>query len=107
MFLAVVDERVVGIAGGRWQDRAGGVAQLWGPWVAPPARGLGAGSDLVAAVREWAAAGGALFIRVRLVEPAAGATRRFYLERGFVVLDAPVRLALEPPRHVTYLARPI
>ncbi|MGO9819953.1 MAG: GNAT family N-acetyltransferase [Solirubrobacteraceae bacterium] len=54
VFAAVADERWLGMAAGRWFDREQGVAQLWGMWVDPSARGRGLGRRLLAQVQGWA-----------------------------------------------------
>jgi GNAT superfamily N-acetyltransferase len=51
-FLAVLDGQVAGTAGGYVSDE--GVAELISMWVAPDARGKGAGDALVDAVLAWA-----------------------------------------------------
>ena len=96
----------VGMAAGRWFERERGIAQLWGLWVDPAARGTGTAPALVGAVRDWAAAGGATFIRLGVIEPA-DALRRFYAGLGFVALDDPVPMRIDPTRRAVFMVRPV
>ncbi|MEA2226510.1 MAG: hypothetical protein QOF04_140, partial [Solirubrobacteraceae bacterium] len=48
VFLAGGFDACLGMAAGRWYDRGRGVAQLWGLWIDPSARGCGLGGRLVA-----------------------------------------------------------
>ena len=104
--IAVDGERWVGMAAGRWFERERGIAQLWGLWVDPAARGTRTGTALVGAVRDWAAAGGATFIRPGLVEPA-DALRCFYDRLGFVMLDDPAPMRIDPTRLASFMVRPV
>jgi GNAT superfamily N-acetyltransferase len=104
--VAVDGARWVGMAAGRWFERDRGIAQLWGLWVDPAARGTGTAQALVGAVRDWAAAGGATFLRLGVIEPA-DALRRFYAGLGFVALDDPVPMRFDPTRQAVFMARPV
>ncbi|MFZ0385672.1 MAG: GNAT family N-acetyltransferase, partial [Solirubrobacteraceae bacterium] len=77
-----------------------------GLWVDPAARGTGTAQALVGAVRDWAAAGGATFLRLGVIEPA-DALRRFYAGLGFVALDDPVPMRFDPTRQAVFMARPV
>jgi GNAT superfamily N-acetyltransferase len=90
------------MAAGRWFERDRGIAQLWGLWVDPAARGTHTGAALVGAVREWATAGGATFLRLGMTEPADG-LRRFYAGLGFVALDDPIPMPNDPTNAVVNL----
>jgi ribosomal protein S18 acetylase RimI-like enzyme len=98
---------LVGLAGGRWFDREGGVAQLWGLWVDPAVRAGGVGEALVRAVAEWAAAHGGRFLRLGVILQGGEEATAFYERLGFVTLDDPVPLRVDPSRLVTYMARPV
>jgi GNAT superfamily N-acetyltransferase len=104
--VAVDGERWVGMAGGYWFDRDRGIAQLWGLFVAPSARGGGTGAALVGAVRGWAASGGATFVRLGVIEPADD-LRRFYTRLGFVALDDPAPMRIDPTRMALFMVRPV
>jgi GNAT superfamily N-acetyltransferase len=104
--VAVRDGRWVGMAAGRWFERERGIAQLWGLWVDPASRGTGTGEALVGAVRGWAAAHGATFIRLGVIEPAE-ALRRFYEGLGYVTLDDPAPMRIDPSRLATFMVRPV
>ena len=104
--VAVDDERWVGMAAGRWFERDRGIAQLWGLWVEPAARGTGTGVALVGAVRVWAAAAGATFVRLGIIEPA-DELRRFYTRLGFVALDDPAPMRIDPTRLAVFMVRPV
>jgi GNAT superfamily N-acetyltransferase len=104
--IAVDGARWVGMAAGGWFARERRIAQLWGLWVDPVARGTGTGAALVGAVRDWAAAGGATFLRLGVIEPA-DELRRFYARLGFVALDDPVPIPIDPTRLMGFLARPV
>jgi GNAT superfamily N-acetyltransferase len=106
VFVAIDGSRWVGMAAGRWFARERGIAQLWGLWVDPVARGTGTGAALVGAVRDWAAAGGATFLRLGVIEPA-DALRRFYERLGFVALDDPVWMRFDPTRQALFMVRPV
>jgi GNAT superfamily N-acetyltransferase len=104
--VAVDGERWVGMAGGYWFDRDRGIAQLWGLFVDPAARGSRTGAVLVDAVRDWAAAQGATFVRLGIIEPA-DELRRFYERRGFVALDDPAPMRTDPTRLAGFMVRPV
>jgi RimJ/RimL family protein N-acetyltransferase len=82
VFVALDRERPVGMAGGRWFDRAPGTVALWGMWVDPVARGTGLSGALLEAVRGWAESSGARRLRLGVVVDAAAAIR-FYERLGF------------------------
>jgi GNAT superfamily N-acetyltransferase len=104
--IAVAGERWVGMAAGRWFERDRGIAQLWGLWVEPDARGTRTGAALVDAVRDWAAASGATFLRLGIIEPA-DELRRFYTRLGFVALDDPAPMRSDPTRMAFFMVRPV
>jgi GNAT superfamily N-acetyltransferase len=104
--VAVDSGRWVGMAAGRWFERERGIVHLWGLWVDPAARAAGTGEALVGAVRDWAAPRGATFIRLGVIEPAH-ALRRFYGRLGFVELDDPVPMRIDPSRLATFMVRPV
>jgi GNAT superfamily N-acetyltransferase len=76
--------------GGSWLGTAAGLpagpddpaVHLVGMWVAPDARGTGAGRLLVAAVLDWAATTGARAVRLTVVDDNAAA-RNLYARMGF------------------------
>jgi GNAT superfamily N-acetyltransferase len=105
--VAVDGGRWVGMAAGRWFERDRGIAQLWGLFVDPAARGTSTGAGLVGAVRGWAAAHGAGFIRLGVIEPGGGTIRRFYAGLGFVELDEPAPMRIDPSRLAVFMARPV
>jgi GNAT superfamily N-acetyltransferase len=81
--LVVIDAgRWRAMAASRWFDRPAGIAQLWGMWVEPPARGLGLGRRLVEEIAGWAAARGALWLRLGVIDRAAEVAA-FYERLGF------------------------
>jgi GNAT superfamily N-acetyltransferase len=104
--VAVHAERWVGMAGGYWFDRDRGIAQLWGLFVEPSARGGGTGAALVGAVRDWSATQGATFVRLGIIEPA-DELRRLYVRLGFVALDDPAPMRIDPTRSAAFMVRPV
>jgi RimJ/RimL family protein N-acetyltransferase len=82
VFVALDGETPVGMAGGRWFERAESTIALWGMWVDPGARGTGVAPALVAAVRDWASDVGARRLRLGVVADGAAAIR-FYERLGF------------------------
>ncbi len=104
--IAADGERWVGMAAGRWFAGERGIAQLWGLWVDPTALGTRTGAALVAAVRAWAAAHGAAFLRLGIIEPGDD-LRRFYERLGFVALDDPAPMRSDPDRLASFMVRPI
>jgi GNAT superfamily N-acetyltransferase len=103
---ALEGEQWVGMAAGGWVDREHGIARLWGLWVDPAARATGTGAALVGAVRDWAAARGATFVRLGIIEPADD-LRRFYTRLGFVALDDPAPMRTDPTRSAAFMVRPV
>jgi GNAT superfamily N-acetyltransferase len=102
--LAIDDERWVGMAGGYWFERDPGIAQLWGLWVEPAARGRRIGAALVGAIVDWAVSGGATYVRLGIIEPADD-VRRFYARLGFVALDDPAPMRTDPIRSAAFMVR--
>ena len=92
-FVAVLDDRVVGMAaGGESGDT--GMAALTSLWVDPGSRGRGAGDQLVTAVLEWAKSAG--FSQVLLwVTEGNSKAESLYRRNGFVrtgdVITEPLR----------------
>ncbi len=98
-YVAVLDGLDIGMATGASYEWVEGSAGLFGMWVAPEARQIGAGGQLVDAVVAWARAAG--FPRILLdvgdENPPAIA---LYASRGFEPTG--VTSSLPPPRdHVT------
>jgi hypothetical protein len=57
-------------------------------------------------VRDWAAAHGATFVRLGIIEPADD-LRRFYTRLGFVALDDPAPMRVDPTRLAAFMVRPV
>ena len=106
IFVAIEGERWVGMAAGRWFDHERGIAQLWGMWVDPGARGSGVGGRLVVAVREWAVSVGARFVRLGVIEGESDATA-FYERLGFVRTGETRSLTRDPSVGAFFLVRPV
>jgi GNAT superfamily N-acetyltransferase len=102
--IAIDGERWVGMAGGYWFERDPGIAQLWGLFVEPTARGTRIGAALVGAVGDWAVSAGATYVRLGIIEPA-DELRRFYARLGFVALDDPAPMRADPTRSAAFMVR--
>jgi GNAT superfamily N-acetyltransferase len=102
--IAIDGDRRVGMAGGYWFERDPGIAQLWGLWVDPAARGTRIGAALVEAICDWAVSGGATYLRLGIIEPADD-LRRFYARLGFVALDDPAPMRSDPTRSAAFMVR--
>lgn len=81
--LAEDDGQVVGMIGAYTPDEASHVRHLVSTWVAPEARGSGLGSELVAAVVQWARAAGASEVTLWVVDENRAAIA-LYEGAGFV-----------------------
>lgn len=81
--VAFVVEPWAGMAVGAMHDDEPGVAHLYGTWVAPDARGAGAGRALVEAVIGWATERGATRLETAVEESNAAASA-LYARAGFV-----------------------
>jgi GNAT superfamily N-acetyltransferase len=106
VFVAINDDRWVGMAAGRWYDQDSGVAQLWGLWVDPCSRGSGLGAQLVAAVDRWAAAHGARVLRLGIIMGGAD-VEGFYTRLGFARTGEILPLPWDESRIALFLARPV
>ena len=72
------------MAGGFLADRRVHVAQVWGTWVDPAARGRGIGRQLVEAISEWARTAGARSLRLAVTDcTEAQPAVRLYRGLGF------------------------
>ena len=85
VFVAIDDERSLGMAGGLLVDEGRKAARLWGMWVDPSARRGGLGQELLEAVAGWAQDSGADGLRLAVTDcesstPAAA----LYRKLGFV-----------------------
>jgi GNAT superfamily N-acetyltransferase len=94
-FVAELDGMVVGTAGGIASDD--GNAALISMWVAPSARGKGAGNRLVHAVIEWARQEGYPGIRLWVTD-GNDAAEKLYLRCGFRRTGATQRVFPGEPR---------
>jgi GNAT superfamily N-acetyltransferase len=94
------------MAGSFWFDRPVGIAQLWGMWIEPPARGRGLGRRLVDEVAGWATDRGARRLRLGVVG-AAPEVVAFYERLGFAPTGE--TRALPPAGSATafFYARPL
>ncbi len=82
------------VCGAPWRDRPG-VLGLFAMWVAPEARGTGAGAQLVEAVIEWARTGGYERVVLDVADENAAAIA-LYERHGFVTNGTTG--TLPPPR---------
>jgi GNAT superfamily N-acetyltransferase len=80
--VVLVAEPEAGLAMGRLDDEDPEVAGLYAMWVAPHARGTGAGRALVEAVIAWATERGARRLTTSVTEGTAGAAA-LYAAAGF------------------------
>jgi GNAT superfamily N-acetyltransferase len=71
VFVATDGRRWLAMAGSHWFDQSAGIAQLWGMWVEPPARGIGLGRRLVDRAASWAAGRGADVLRLGVTDRAS------------------------------------
>ena len=100
------DRRWVAMAAGRWFDSGAGVAQLWGLWVEPGARGRGLGGSLVEGIAGWASAQQAAVLRLGVIEPA-GTLTAFYERLGFDLNGETRTLSADGAVRAVFLSRPL
>ena len=86
--VAVRDAVPVGLVRGVVED---GCAWLHSLWVSPQVRGQGLGSQLVAAVEEWAARQGATYVRLEVV-PGNAPAIALYRRHGYAGTGIPGEL---------------
>jgi GNAT superfamily N-acetyltransferase len=106
VLVAVRGRRWIAMAASRWFDRPAGIAQLWGMWVEPEARGRGLGRILVDAVASWASEQGAVMLRLGVTEPAAEVAH-FYEHLGFRRTGETKLLPPDGAVRAFFLARPL
>ncbi len=82
VLVTISERRWIAMAASRWFSRAEGIAQLWGMWVEPAARGQGLGRALIDGIASWASERGAILLRLGVIEPAAE-IESFYQHLGF------------------------
>jgi GNAT superfamily N-acetyltransferase len=89
--MAGEEQVAVGLAAGFLDEERPGAARLVAMWVAPQARGTGAGRVLIDAVVAWAAAEGASTLMLDVL-PDNAAARALYERAGFtpVATDGPL-----------------
>lgn len=104
VYVAIDGGRWIGMAAGRWYARECGIVQLWGMWVEPDRRGEGVGERLVAAVRGWATAHRARFLRLGVIDGSRAIA--FYERLGFVLTGETKPLIRDPTVLAVYMARP-
>jgi GNAT superfamily N-acetyltransferase len=98
-FVAVIDGEDAGMVRAALADGSTEAAYLLSMWVAPSARGRGAGGALIAAVLDWAKEAGASTVLLDVADDNAPAIA-LYAGHGFVPTG--VAGALPPPReHIT------
>jgi GNAT superfamily N-acetyltransferase len=71
VFVVTDSRRWLAMAGSHWFDQPAGIAQLWGMWVEPRARGIGLGRLLVDRATSWAAERGADVLRLGVTDRAS------------------------------------
>jgi ribosomal protein S18 acetylase RimI-like enzyme len=104
VYVAIDDERWVGMAAGRWFDQPRGIAQLWGMWVESELRGRGTGERLAQAVRGWAQNHDARFLRLGVIENSPAIS--LYERLGFVDTGERNPLHRDPAVTAVYMVRP-
>jgi GNAT superfamily N-acetyltransferase len=82
-FFAQLDKEVIGLVGGHREEPPSPIVELVSMWVAPRARGQGAGSLLVDAVTTWAIETNATCISLWVTRGNTPA-ERLYESKGFV-----------------------
>jgi GNAT superfamily N-acetyltransferase len=82
VLVARSDGRWIAMGAARWFDQRAAIAQLWGMWVEPAARGRGLGRALVDGIASWASERGAVLLRLGVTEPARDVAT-FYEHLGF------------------------
>jgi GNAT superfamily N-acetyltransferase len=104
--VAVRERRWIAMAASRWFDRSAGVAQLWGMWVEPEARGRGLGRTLMVRIAGWASEQGAVVLRLGVTDPAAEVAG-FYEHLGFKRTGETKLLPPDGAVRAFFLARPL
>jgi GNAT superfamily N-acetyltransferase len=95
MFFAVLQDAVVGLAGGYRDEPSSATVELVSMWVAPPARNRGVGSVLVDAVATWAAATNARTVSLWVTRGNTSA-EQLYASMGFIASGETQPLPSDP-----------
>jgi ribosomal protein S18 acetylase RimI-like enzyme len=83
-FVAIEEERSLGMAGGFFDEGEQEIANLYGMWVEPGARRGGLGRALVDAIADWARESGARSLRLSVTDcDEAKPALAFYRDLGF------------------------
>ncbi len=96
-FIAVHDERWIGLAGVFVEEADESCGYVWGMWVAPGARRAGVGWRLIEAIRDWAVARGLDRLRLSVSSsPRSDPARRLYEKFGFEATGEDEPMASDP-----------
>lgn len=95
VFVAETQSGFVGMAGAHTRDEEPLVRQLYGMWVAPEARSIGVGTQLIEAIIQWATEAAAQELRLGVVDGNQPA-RRLFERTGFVPTGHAQPLASNP-----------
>jgi len=106
VFVADDGGRWIAMAASRWFDQPAGIAQLWGMWVEPAARGIGLGRLLVDRVVSWATERGADRLRLGVADRAPEVAA-FYEHLSFKRTGETKLLSLDGATTAFFLAKPI
>ncbi len=108
VFVAIDEERSLGMAGGFFVDERRQVAMVWGMWVDPTARRGGLGRELLEAVAGWAQGSGADRLQLAVTDcEASTPAAAMYRKLGFVETGEREPLEWDPSLIARILSRSI
>jgi ribosomal protein S18 acetylase RimI-like enzyme len=106
IFVAVENDRWLGMVGAYVPDDAPEKVGIWGTWVDPEARGRGLGRRLMDAAIEWARYRGAARVDLSVTDQA-DAAHALYQQLGFVPTGVREPLASDPTRIEIFMTLPL
>jgi GNAT superfamily N-acetyltransferase len=104
--VALADTGPLGVVGGQFTEDVADAVDLYGMWVAPPARGSNLAAELVHEVIAWADEQGRKQVRLWVVEDNARA-KGFYAKTGFRAVQVYAPTPRDPDVQYQLMTRPV